>query len=88
MWLCNIPRGQFIRLKRNCMSEDDFLKESHELSSKFQQKGYEKTTLNQEIEKTMLMDRNLLVSNQVRENSSTQDNFKFILGYNVHYKKI
>lgn len=38
-WLCNIPRGQFVRFRRNCTHESDYLSQSQVLTARFLQKG-------------------------------------------------
>lgn len=86
-WLCNFPRGQFIRLRRNCTHEDDYISQSQVLASRFQQKGYEKSALDSEIERVCNMDRNVLVSNQIRDNDIGVPNFKMVLNFNVQHKK-
>lgn len=86
-WLCNIPRGQFIRLKGNCTRKEDFISQSQVLSSRFQQKEYDKNTLDGEIERVRIMGRHVLVSNLNRECKNDVNNFKMTLDYNVQYKK-
>lgn len=66
-WLCNIPRSYFVRLRRNCTEEEDFITQSQVLSSRFQQKGYDKSSL--DSEKVWAMDRASLVSNKIKETS-------------------
>lgn len=40
-WLLNIPRGQFVRLRRNCTKEEASMEQATHFGSKFLQKGYE-----------------------------------------------
>ncbi|XP_077112541.1 uncharacterized protein LOC143767905 [Ranitomeya variabilis] len=37
-----IPKGQFYRVKRNCTQQEDFLKHSRDLTSRFRERGYPK----------------------------------------------
>ncbi|XP_075440692.1 uncharacterized protein LOC142485864 [Ascaphus truei] len=41
-WLANIPRGQFLRIRRNCSSHSDFLAQGEILVERFLAKGYDK----------------------------------------------
>lgn len=56
-WLCNIPRGQYIRLRRNCTTMEDFGNQSQVLSSRFEQKGYNRAVLDEEVFRVMSLDR-------------------------------
>lgn len=40
-WLVNVPRGQFLRIKRNCTNISDFEEQSTELDNTFIRKGYD-----------------------------------------------
>lgn len=40
LWLRNIPKGQIMRVKRNCSTVDDFVVQSEELKDRFIEKGY------------------------------------------------
>ncbi|XP_077145854.1 uncharacterized protein LOC143807803 [Ranitomeya variabilis] len=35
-----IPKGQFLRLRRNCSRTEDFLEESRQLTHRFRERGY------------------------------------------------
>ncbi|XP_073436564.1 uncharacterized protein [Dendrobates tinctorius] len=35
-----IPKGQFIRIRRNCSRTEDFMRESRQLSNRFRERGY------------------------------------------------
>lgn len=39
-WLDNIPRVQFMRMRKNCTQDDDFETQSKMLSKMFRDKGY------------------------------------------------
>lgn len=38
-WLRSVPRSQFLRLRRNCTNQDDFLQEASILKKRFLEKG-------------------------------------------------
>lgn len=82
-WLCNIPRGQFVRLRRNCTRDSDFIAQSTLLTSRFVEKGYDAHTLKSEVEKVLAMDRTVLISDKVKNTSSSVSNFN----YNVQHKQ-
>lgn len=39
-WIRNIPKGQFLRVRRNCTKIEDYLEQVNHLKDKFVQKGY------------------------------------------------
>lgn len=39
-WLCNIPKEQLMRLRRNCMKNEDFLIQAEKIGHRFIDKGY------------------------------------------------
>lgn len=85
-WLCNIPRGQFIRLRRNCSSTTDFLTQSQILADRFHQKGYHKDQIQNEIEKIGVLDRTSLFSDSNNKRVDTHE-FKMVLHFNIQYKQ-
>lgn len=86
-WLRNIPRGQCIRLRRNCTQEEDFISQSQVLSTRFQQKGYDQSILENEIEKVRNIESNTLSLNisGISQNTTTQ--MRMILDFNFQHKK-
>lgn len=80
-WLCNFPRGQ------NCTQEEDFVSQSQVLSTRFQQKGYDRSILDNEIEKVRNMDRNTLIFNVPNVNQNTTTQIRMILDFSVQHKK-
>lgn len=40
LWLKNSPKGQIVRVKRNCSQTDDFNSQSKVLTERFKAKGY------------------------------------------------
>ncbi|XP_069618482.1 uncharacterized protein [Ranitomeya imitator] len=40
-----IPKGQFLRLRRNCSRREDFLTESRHLTNRFRERGYPRRTI-------------------------------------------
>ncbi|XP_073417113.1 general transcription factor IIH subunit 5 isoform X1 [Dendrobates tinctorius] len=44
--LCKgIPKGQFLRLRRNCSRTEDFINESRQLTNRFRERGYPKNII-------------------------------------------
>ena len=87
LWLCNIPRGQFVRLRRNCTLESDYLAQSQELSNRFVSKGYSRPLIKQEMEKVRLLERSVIVADKPPITDKEPSNFKMVLDYNIQYKK-
>lgn len=44
-WLMNIPKGQLVRLRRNCTTESDYRQHAKFVGERFLDKGYEKSFL-------------------------------------------
>ncbi|XP_056407822.1 uncharacterized protein LOC130303807 [Hyla sarda] len=56
-----IPKGQYLRLKRNCSSEQVFHHEAKELRSRFQHRGYPNRVLKKAYIETKHVDRSTLL---------------------------
>lgn len=67
----NIPVGQFLRLKRNCSTDVEFVNKSLEMKERFLQRGYNVADITSAIERARLTDRkSLLLKRRKRANSS------------------
>lgn len=85
-WKVNIPKGQLLRLRRNCDSAEDFLTQADTNIERFKKKGYSPQALAKLKEKMSKVDqKNLLVQKNKATNS--QQNMAFITGFNTQYKE-
>ena len=66
--LKNIPKGQFIRLRRICSRKSDYLLKSEILCKRFIERGFHEKELKKTIKQVAKMDRNELVRDRIREN--------------------
>ena len=66
--LKNIPKGQFIRLRRICSRKSDYLLNSEILCKQFIERGFHEKELKKTIKQVAKMDRNELLRDQIREN--------------------
>lgn len=57
-----IPKGQFLRAKRNCSNFPSFKKESDTLRKRFRDRGYPTTVLNKAYQQASVQDRTELLS--------------------------
>lgn len=48
-WLDSVPKSQFVRMRRNCTRVEDFNIQAKILTDRFIEKGYEASTLNQNL---------------------------------------
>lgn len=88
LWLCNIPWGQFVRLRRNCTLESDYLLQSQTLATRFTSKGYSWPLIHQEIEKVRAIERNTIIADKVQDSDKeVGTNFKMLLEYNIQHRK-
>lgn len=87
-WLYNVPKGQFIRLRRNCALDSDYFSQAKILANRFLQKGYEEEHVMSNIISVGSLDRSSLVANS-DSNKKPKGNFeyKIILDYNIQHKK-
>ena len=85
-WLSTIPKGQYMRIRRNCDTTTDFQSQSLILTEKFKEKGY----LPQALEKTALqvatMDREQLLTSKKKAPFSGE--LAFFSGFHRQYKSI
>lgn len=48
-WIKNVPKGQFIRIRRNCTLDEDYTMQAQVLKNRFVEKGYNTTILDKTI---------------------------------------
>lgn len=69
-WFINIPKGQMIRLRRNCTNHNEYLGQAQWIGNKFVAKGYSKEFIEDKIQEVYQIPRNLLI--QDKEKKHTQ----------------
>ncbi|XP_075428447.1 uncharacterized protein LOC142466834 isoform X1 [Ascaphus truei] len=57
-----IPRGQFLRLRRNCSTLEAFVHRADEMRERFLSRGYDDTNLEQAYQHALHTDRNTLIN--------------------------
>lgn len=87
-WLCNIPKGQLLRIKRNCTRKEDFQAQAKILEQRFINKGYEKKFITEKIQEVERMNRPTLMKDKGKDRLEFIDNIMIILDYNIQYKKV
>ncbi|KAL9963960.1 hypothetical protein ACROYT_G027524, partial [Oculina patagonica] len=65
----SLPHSQFLRLRRLCSDNADFLNQAHEMASFFERRGYNPQTLQQDLEKI----KDLSQTDALRKNISTEE---------------
>lgn len=86
-WLFNIPKGQLIRIRRNCMKGSDFKTQADLIGKRFMEKGYDSEFINQQILSVQSLDRMAMIHTQ--KNPSTMlEAPALILDFNVQHKDI
>ncbi|OCT87659.1 hypothetical protein XELAEV_18021356mg [Xenopus laevis] len=87
-----IPRGQFLRLRRNCSSEDKFLEESCKLRDKFLEKNYNMQILQAEFERALNIDRKELLRSRKRgrrmERETKKEQLTLSMQYSAQFNRI
>uniref|UniRef100_A0A803JHQ6 Reverse transcriptase domain-containing protein n=1 Tax=Xenopus tropicalis TaxID=8364 RepID=A0A803JHQ6_XENTR len=78
----NIPKGQFLRAKRNCSRLVDFTRECTTLENRFIEKGYKRSWLKEARVSATNTDRNQLMHNNKKSSSHTPYEYNFYTKYN------
>lgn len=87
-WLYNVPKGQFIHLRRNCALDSDYFSRANVLADRFLQKGYTKEHITGDMVNVGNLERTSLVADSDNHQKSKDDfGYKVILDYNIQYKK-
>ena len=85
-WLGAIPKGQYMRIRRNCDDVADFELQAAILTEKFIEKGYTKNALWKTQQEVLAMDRESLLETRVRP--PRKEDVPFISGYHRQYRSV
>ncbi|OCT57705.1 hypothetical protein XELAEV_18003163mg [Xenopus laevis] len=86
-----IPKGQYLRLRRICSTDEDFKREAYQLYQRFKSRGYKTRCLRRAYQQALSLNReDLLYKFQKRSASSPkeQGETRFILMFNTNDKEI
>lgn len=72
-WLINIPKGQMIRLRRNCTYKSTFLEQTKMIGEKLINKGYNEHFIEEKIEEVSKLLRDCLIQNKEKKMIQFQD---------------
>ena len=86
-WLINIPKGQMMRLRRNCSDPQVFLEQANMIGMKFINKGYSEDFIQSEIKKVYEIPRDTLIQDKEKAIRSEQE-LPIILNYNIQHRQI
>ena len=81
----NIPYNQALRIKRICSSQQEFLSHTAKMINQFQKRGYNRSLIEQQINKANLQERKQLLKEKKKE---TATNIPLSLKYNRTLPKI
>ncbi|KAM9330952.1 uncharacterized protein KIAA0825 homolog [Gastrophryne carolinensis] len=68
----SIPVGQFLRLKRNCSTNEEFEKQANHLKERFQARGYPKRPVTEAVRRARASNRKDLIQKRERKPSLQQ----------------
>ena len=71
----NIPKGQFIRIRRICSDSDEYKKQSKKLITYFINRGYQRKSLDDVFEDCLLLNRDDLLDNHQHKTKDPQSTF-------------
>lgn len=85
-WKANVPKGQLLRLRRNCNSIEDFKTQADVIVNRFKEKGYTGGGLAKLKEEVLNMDRDSLLVHKNKINNR-KHGVAFITGFNSQFKE-
>lgn len=93
LWLKNIPKGQIMRVKRNCSEETEFFLQSKILTERFEAKGYKPEMLKKVVEEVAALPRAVCLQEASQEMPSKKvnnrnDEWGFISQFHSQYKEV
>ena len=83
-----IPYGQFLRLRRICSNEEDFVSESRILALHFRRADYPKELIQSSFERAFLQDRNQLLIPKPDQTSANKDNLYLITTHHPTFREV
>lgn len=87
-WLKAIPRGQFLRLRRNCSKTSDFLVQSQLLKKRFLEKGYGLDHLDEEINAVLAVERTATLTERPKNTSDSSFKWAFTTTHSIQSKQV
>lgn len=85
-WIGAIPKGQVIRVKRNCHDKKDYLSQSDKLIERFNEKGFKRKDLTKTWDEIGKRERNEFLTQ--KQKKEQQVDMAFITGYHTQYKSV
>ncbi|XP_075422706.1 uncharacterized protein LOC142463627 [Ascaphus truei] len=83
-----IPVGQFLRVKINCSTIEDFEKQSEVMSKRFLNRGYSKSCVNKAYKRAKQSDRNRLLYAKKEINENQSSPIRIIGTYSKQWREI
>ncbi|XP_069582527.1 uncharacterized protein [Ranitomeya imitator] len=79
-----IPTGQFLRVRRNCTTDESFRQQARDLSLRFQQRGYPRRVISKAFQRAQSSDQASLLVSRPRLQDST---VRFITEYSTNWNQ-
>lgn len=91
-WINNIPKSQFMRIRKNCTQMADFESQAVLLKSRFLDKGYQESILDKTISEVKKLDRDVLLKGRKEKSDENTVKHKkpscaFITKFHSNHKK-
>ncbi|XP_069609367.1 uncharacterized protein [Ranitomeya imitator] len=80
-----IPRGQFLRARRNCTDDEDFRREAHDLTERFRRRNYPKKCISRAYQRAKIQTQDTLL---VPTRKETDKFVRFITGYHTQWNQV
>lgn len=86
-WLRNIPKGQFMHIRRNCSQDSDYAIQAAVIKQRFIEKGYNEPSLDKMIEEVGKSSQELMLIPKERIQNQKHE-WGFISQYHKQYREI
>lgn len=85
-WIFNIPKGQLMRIKRNCTKIETYFKQAEKIGERFMSKGYDRQFIKTQIAEVSKLDRNELIKEKIPQKNPVEG-IPLILDFNAQHRK-
>ncbi|XP_053568414.1 uncharacterized protein LOC128657999 [Bombina bombina] len=86
-WKSNIPKGQLLRLKKNCSNSTKWEEQSVILKNTFLERGYEENNLEKNMEEVRCKDRKDLLKYRCKKAYNSSDNDQLTIPFITEYSE-
>lgn len=86
-WFINVPKGQLIRLRRNCTIQSVFMDQATLIGDTFISKGYNEHFIHEKIKEVYETPRDKLIQDKEKEPTRYQE-LPIIMKYHIQHRQV